>query len=147
MENNVPTRHSGWSWGGFMFSPAVIFASRRYVWLLLYLLMIIPLINIIGWLIPMIVLGIKGRDLIMASHTFANQDEAPGFMKGIDHAGKIVFWITLILIGLGLIFALVMGFGFLSLLGGWGAMMNGDTLSPGTIPSPYGDGYSSPDTL
>ena len=130
----MPTRHSGWSWGGFMFSPAVIFASRRYVWLLLYLLMIIPFINIIGWLIPMIVLGIKGRDLIMASHTFANQDEARGFMNGIDHAGKIMFWITLILLGLAVIFGLVVGFGFLSLLGGWGAMMNnGGNVTPNLL--------------
>ena len=130
----MTTGHSGWSWGGFMFSPPVIFASRRYIWLLLYLLMIIPFINIIGWLIPMIVLGIKGRDLIMTSHTFANQDEARGFMKGIDHAGKIMFWITLILLGLGLIFALVMGFGFLSLLGGWGAMINnGGNVAPNSL--------------
>ena len=82
MDNN----NGGWSWGGFMFSPVVILVSKRYVYLLLYLLVLIPFINLVSWLVPMIVLGLKGRNLAMTSNAFANPDEAREILslKGAD---------------------------------------------------------------
>ncbi len=117
MENSTVSKQGGWSWGGFMFSPVVILGSKRYVYLLLYLLGIIPLVGPLLWIAVMIFMGVKGRALVMASGVFSDE-EARGFMKGIDHAGKIMFWIMIVLVIVGIIFGLVAGASLFGLLGG-----------------------------
>ena len=102
-QTSVPATKTGWSWGGFMFTVVVMLASKRYVYLLLYLLMFIPIVNLIAIIGIMIWMGVKARSLVMASPAFTNHDEAVGFMKGIDHAGKIMLFILIILIVLGII--------------------------------------------
>jgi hypothetical protein len=105
----------GWSWGGFMFNFIFIIAIRRYWYLLLVLLALIPplLVGLSSFSVPyhmiwiillapvlsfliilgvMVFFGIKGRVLAAKSSTFANRDQYIGFMKGIDHAGKVLFF-------------------------------------------------------
>lgn len=97
---------STWSWGSFMFDPVVMIATERYKWLLVYLLMFIPFINLIALLAVKIYFGLNGQELIMSSTAFANNDEKKGFLKGIDKAGKILFFVGLALIAVSFIFGL-----------------------------------------
>lgn len=93
---------SGWSWGGFAFNLMFAIATRNYVYLWLLFLMIVPFVNIFAMLGIMIFFGIKGRELARTSTTFSNHDQYLGFMKGLDHAGKILmyFYLTCIAVGI-----------------------------------------------
>ena len=70
------------------------------------LLVLAPIMIAIGFLsflaVP-IYFGIKGRVLASQSRTFANRDQYIGFMKVIDHAGKVAFFITVACIGVALL--------------------------------------------
>ena len=94
----------GWSWGGFMFNFLFAIAIRRYLYLLWLLALVIPIVNFFVILGLMIYFGLKGRAMAAESKTFSNRDQYIGFMKGIDHAGRILFFFyavifTLILVG------------------------------------------------
>lgn len=113
---NKLERISGWSWGGFMFGPAYMIATKKYMYLLLYLLMIIPIINILAQIGIAIFMGLKGHQFVAESNMFNNDDERNGFNRAIDHAGFITFLIVLALIIFGfLFFGALMG----SLMGGF----------------------------
>ncbi|MBI5732670.1 hypothetical protein HY967_01785 [Candidatus Jorgensenbacteria bacterium] len=100
---------SAWSWGAFMFDIPFLIAIKKYVWLLFYLLAFVPIVNAIFLIIFKIVMGMKGAALAAQSPQFTNQDEYNGFMRALDHAGKITFF------GLIVVFVLIIGlvlFGF-----------------------------------
>jgi uncharacterized membrane protein YdbT with pleckstrin-like domain len=69
-----------------------IIAIREYAYLFLLLLMLIPFLNFLVFIGFAIYLGINGREMARKSKTFANNEQYLGFMKGLDHAGKIVFY-------------------------------------------------------
>lgn len=99
-----------------MFGPVVILATRKYVYLLLYLLMFVPLVNIVAGLGISILMGIKAQSFVDSSSTFASPEERLGFMKGIDHAGKMMFIIGLIALGVVLAIAIFFNTFFLSFM-------------------------------
>lgn len=99
-EAEVPTKldeykDEGWSWGGFSLNWIFLLAVRKYMYLLVLLLMLVPILNILIMIGFMIFLGIKGRELARESRTFSNHEQYLGFMKGADHAGKVfaIFYI------------------------------------------------------
>jgi len=107
-------KDEGWSWGGFSFNFFFAIATRDYVYLFLLIGLLIPGLNAIVMIASMVFFGIKGREIAQKSRTFANKDEYLGFMKGVDHAGKIVafIYIGLILVSLfliALLFSVFMG--------------------------------------
>lgn len=85
----------GWSWGAFMGGPLFILGIRRYEYAWAYLVGFIPFIGPFAILAFMVFLGVKGREMAMTSQTFSNRDQYVGFMKVIDHGGKLVFLFTL----------------------------------------------------
>jgi glycopeptide antibiotics resistance protein len=96
----------GWSWGGFMEAPILLIASRRYVYLLLYVLLFVPFVNVFAWLGISVFFGLKGREIAAESKTFTSREQYVGFMKGIDHAGKMLFYATLIVAVIAIVLAL-----------------------------------------
>ena len=122
VSDTLETR-SSWSWGGLMFGPAYLIATKNYVYLLLYLLFFIPLINLIAIIAIPIFLAIKGHDFVAKSSMFKNDIERNGFNRAIDHAGFVAFMIALIFFSLGLVGLLFLG----SIMGGiiGGAMGTG----------------------
>ncbi len=102
----------GWSWGAFLFGAAFLVAIKKYKMLLWYLLYLVPVVNFFFWIVFMIYLGVNGHKLAARSHHFENQHEYHGFMKALDHSGKIMFFAVIVLLVLGTIF------GFTAALGG-----------------------------
>jgi hypothetical protein len=86
---------SGWSWGAFMFGPAYLIAVKKYMYLLWYLLMLLPIINFIAMIGLPIYWGLKGTELAKDSTMFKNEDERSGFLRAINHAGFISFLIAI----------------------------------------------------
>jgi hypothetical protein len=86
----------GWSWGALVFNFYFLIAIKKYKLLWWYLLAFIPLVNIIFFIAFAIYLGMKGHELGVTGGQFANQSEYDGYMKGTDHAGKIVFFVAII---------------------------------------------------
>ena len=86
----------GWSWGAFGTGPAFLIAVKRYKFLWWYLLFLIPFVNFIFMLAFAIYLGVNGRKIAAAGKQFANQSEYDGYMKGVDHAGKVMFFVGVI---------------------------------------------------
>lgn len=119
-ENNRPVENwaKNWSWGAFILDPFFIIAIRRYVFLLLYILYFIPLVNIVAMIGIKIYLGLKGRELAESSPTFNSAEERKGFFKAIDHAGLITFIVALVMIVLSLIFGAVVGMVVAKFIGG-----------------------------
>src|SRR5512145_1542316 len=91
-EQKVPGK---WSWGGFMLDTVVILGSKNYWLLLIYLLMLIPVVNILVIIVFKIYMGMKSKDMVMESMAFSNNDERRGFLKGVDSAGFILFIVSL----------------------------------------------------
>ena len=108
------SRLGRWSWGACMFDPGFIIAIKNYKFLFVYILYFIPLINIFAVIGIKIYLGLNGRSMAENSPQFENKDELNGFMKGIDHAGKIMFFVALIFIAGGIL---------LAMMGAMGSMM------------------------
>jgi hypothetical protein len=104
----------GWSWGAFVLGPIYLIAIRRYLLLAPYILLLVPILNIFVFLGYGIFLGIKGRDMASHSTSFANRDQYIGFMKGVDHAGKVFFFVYVAIIVVTLVLATTV----LSSLGG-----------------------------
>jgi len=118
---NKMSNISGWSWGGFMFGPAYLIAVKKYTYLLWYLLMLVPLVNLIAMIGLPIFLGLKGHALAAESTMFKNEDERNGFLRAINHAGFITFLIAIAAFILSFLF---MGLIFGSLFGGMGGGYN-----------------------
>jgi len=104
VQSNSDAQYSqpGWSWGGFCFSLLFAIAIRRYVYLWFLLGMVLPPINFVVVIGLMIYFGMKGRELAAESKIFTSRDQYVGFMKGIDHAGKVLalFYGILIIVGI-----------------------------------------------
>lgn len=98
----------GWSWGGFMFNAAFLIGVKRYKFLWWFILGFIPFVNIIFWIVMVIYLGIKGHELAARGTQFANQSEYDGYVKGQDHAGKVFFFLFLIIAAAGIVAAIAM---------------------------------------
>ncbi|MBP9749119.1 MAG: hypothetical protein KBD21_00040 [Candidatus Pacebacteria bacterium] len=91
----TPAGPDGWSWGAFMLGPFYLIAVRKYMYLWMYLLILVPVVNFFAWLGIMLFLGVKGRSLGYESATFTSQEQREGFFNAIEHAGKISFFIAL----------------------------------------------------
>ena len=96
-------RDEGWSWGAAMLNMYFIIAVRQYMYLLLFILFMVPFVNLITIPVVLIFLGFKGRELARGSSTFSTQDEYIGFMKGADHAGKIMFYFMIGMFVIGIV--------------------------------------------
>lgn len=90
-----------------MFDVPFLIAIKKYTWILWYLLAFIPIVNFVFLIVFKLYMGSKGRSLATTSDHFTNKDELNGFMKGLDHAGKITFFAGLIVLGTLLIFSLL----------------------------------------
>jgi hypothetical protein len=88
-----------------MFAPAYLIAVKKYKYLLLYLLGLVPFINVIAMIGIPIFVGLKGHGFVVESDMFKNDDERAGFNRAIDHAGWIMFLVTLAGLVLSLLFA------------------------------------------
>lgn len=93
-----------WSWGAFMLGPAFLIGTKQYWYLFLYLAYFIPLLNFLLIFCIAVFLGLKGRQLAYESTMFDNDEQVEGFLKAIDHAGKIMFILSIILFVIGIIF-------------------------------------------
>ena len=115
-----------------MVNAAFLIGAKRYKYLWWYLLAVIPLVNIVFFVAFFIYTGVKGHEIAARGTQFANQSEYDGFVKGLDHAGKVLFWVVVILFVLWLIlFAVGMNFWF-----------HPKILQPGYSPLPrVGTGY------
>ncbi len=113
IQQPVAIKQSEWSWGSFMFNPIVIISSKRYKMLFWYLLAVVPLVNLFFWLVFGIYMGMKGRSIVASSAAFANDDERRGFLKGLDHAGFILFIVSVVFLALFLVFSSMSFFGIL----------------------------------
>lgn len=96
---------SDWSWGGLMFAPAYLIAVKKYKYLLLYLLGLIPVINVIAMIGIPIFVGMKGHGFVAESDMFKNDDERAGFNRAMDHAGWIMFLVAIATFILAFLFA------------------------------------------
>ncbi len=105
------TAAPGWSWGAFLFGAPFLIAIKKYHMLWWYLLYLVPVVNFFFWIVFMIYLGIKGHEMAATSRHFENQHEYNGFIKAVDHAGKILTIVAIVIIAAGLIF------GFTALIG------------------------------
>jgi len=95
-----------------LFGAAFLVAIKKYKMLWWYLLYIVPVINVIFGVVFSVYLGVQGHKMAARSRHFENQHEYRGFMKGIDHAGKIMFFAVIALVAVGIVF------GFTAALGG-----------------------------
>jgi hypothetical protein len=87
---------AGWSWGAAMFNVSFAVAIRKYWYLAVMILFFIPLVNFVAMIGLFVFFGMKGREIARDSVTFSNKDQYLGFMKGMDHAGKIMFLFIMI---------------------------------------------------
>lgn len=119
-----------WSWGAFMFDPVFLIATRKYAWLLLYVLMFVPILNFVAAIGIKVFLGLKGHSFAAESTSFENEEQRKGFMTAFDHAGLIIFCITVAVILIGLLFSAAFAGSF------FGALMHGMPGIPGDMPGP-----------
>lgn len=112
--NNGIVPKQGWSWGGFMLNASFLIGAKRYKLLWWWLLALIPIVNIVFWIAMLIYLGINGHKIAAEGTQFANQSEYDGYVKGLDHAGKVVFFVVLVVLVI-VIVALLAGFSFAGL--------------------------------
>jgi hypothetical protein len=105
--NSAIVPKQGWSWGGFMFNGAFLIGVKRYKLLWWFILALVPLVNIVFWIVMIIYLGVNGHGIAAKGSQFANQSEYDGYIKGQDHAGKVVFFVFLVAAVIGIIAAIV----------------------------------------
>lgn len=89
---------TGWSWGAFMFDIAFVLALKQYKFAWLFLLYLIPWVNVLAIIAIRIYLGFHGRRMTYESDAFDTPAERDGFVKGLDHAGKILLYVSLVLL-------------------------------------------------
>ena len=102
MPSNTMAKND-WSWGAVMLDVPFLIAIKKYTWLFWYLLAFVPFVNLVFFTGFKIYMGMKGKALLKESTQFANEDERNGFIKALDHAGKILFFAGIIALGIGLI--------------------------------------------
>lgn len=107
---STPSNVKGWSWGAFMMDPAFIIAIKNYKFLFFYILYLIPVLNFFAIIGIKVYLGLNGRSMASKSPQFVNESEFIGYMKGVDHAGKVLFFFMLAMIGLSFL-AMSVGIG------------------------------------
>lgn len=90
-----------------MFNAAFLIGAKRYKLLWWFILALVPLANIVFWIVMIIYLGMKGHELAAGGTQFANQSEYDGYVKGQDHAGKIFFFLFLVLAVVGIVLAIL----------------------------------------
>lgn len=95
---NGITPKQGWSWGGAVFSPYFITGAGRFKLLWWYLFALVPFLNAIFWIVVFFYFGLNGHAVAAKGSTFATQGEYDGYVNGLDRAGRIFFWIFLVLI-------------------------------------------------
>ena len=95
---------AGWSWGGFMANAVLLIGAKCYKYLWWYLFAIIPFVNIVFFIVFYVYTGVKGHEIAARGTQFANQSEYDGFIRGIDHAGKVLFWVFIIFMALWIVF-------------------------------------------
>ncbi len=93
----------GWSWGAFMFHLPFLIAVKRYALLWWYFLILVPGVNLVFVVVFAVCLGLNGRALGAGGGQFANQAEYEGYFKGIDHAGKVMFFAMVFLAACALV--------------------------------------------
>jgi hypothetical protein len=125
--NNGIVPKGGWSWGAFMLNVYFLIGAKRYKFLWWFLLALIPIVNIIFIIIFVIYLGVNGHKIAAGGTQFSNQSEYDGYVKGLDHAGKIMFFVVLALVVIGIIF-FIAGISF----GPWGMMHSMQPMQPAT---------------
>ena len=103
---NALVPKEGWSWGGMMFNAAFLIGAKRYQLLWWCLLAIVPIVNVIFWIVFVIYLGVRGHKIAAEGTQFANQSEYDGYVKGQDHAGKVFFFVFVVVAVIGLCFAI-----------------------------------------
>ena len=92
-----------WSWGAFVFQLPFLLAVKRYAMMWWYLLLLVPVVNILFLILFAVYLGENGRLLAATGGAFANQDEYEGYFKGIDRAGKMIFFACVLIAAIALI--------------------------------------------
>ena len=107
-QNYRATPKKGWSWGAFMLGIHWGIGNRVY-WPLLSLLIVIPFIGPIIYLVVAIICGIKGHEWAMNSGTFKTVEEYNAAQDTWDRAGKVMFFIMLIMVVISLILSITLG--------------------------------------
>ncbi|MCK5026869.1 MAG: hypothetical protein KAS07_00470 [Candidatus Pacebacteria bacterium] len=111
----------GWSWGAFMFTPVFIIGTKKYKYLLAYLVLLIPFLGPLLMLGFQIYLGLNVKVLLEGNKMFTNEDEKAGFVKGINHAGFVSFVIAVVFFLIGILFFGAIIAAMFSAFGGGGA--------------------------
>lgn len=101
------TPKQGWSWGGLLFNWSFLIAVKRYKMLWWFILAFVPFVNIIFWIVMAIYMGMNGHKVAAEGTQFANQSEYDGFIKGVDHAGKVGFFVVLVIAIVALCFVML----------------------------------------
>lgn len=102
---------AGWSWGAFVLDVPFLLATQNYAYFLIFALAIVPFVNLVFPIIYLgfkVFLGLKGRGMAQ-NGVFQSAQERAGFMRGIDWAGKVMFYAALIIFALGLLSMLLLG--------------------------------------
>ncbi len=89
-----------------MFNAAFLIGAKRYQLLWWCLLAIVPIVNVVFWIVFVIYLGVRGHKIAAEGTQFANQSEYDGYVKGQDHAGKVFFFVFVVVAVIGLCFAI-----------------------------------------
>lgn len=98
-----PIDASKWSWGGFMNPWTTPLAAKKFAYLGMFLLYLIPFLGIF---IVHIFFGLKARYILQNhNNAFANNTELAGFIRGYDRAGKYFFFIITGFFVLGILLA------------------------------------------
>jgi len=94
---DVPAEIKGWNWGAFFLTW--IWGIFNKVWIALLALVIgfIPVINIIGVLVMMIVLGLKGNEWAWKNRQFESVEQFKKVQKAWAMWGVILFVLGVIL--------------------------------------------------
>lgn len=99
-----------WSWGAAMLNFIYLIAIKKYKYLLLFLLMLIPFVNMLAWIGLPLYFGFFGGKLAYQSSMFANKTEADAFMRAINHAGKVCFFLYVIFVIISVVLIFLSGF-------------------------------------
>ncbi len=114
---------TSWSWGAFMFGIPFLIAIKKYKMLWWFLFSLIPIVNIVFYVVFAIYLGLHGHELASKSPHFENKHEYNGFMKAIDHSGKIIFFVALVGLAVLALFSIIGVLHFFT----WGVIRDGST--------------------
>lgn len=87
----------GWSWGGSFTTTFTFIVGKNWGLLILnFVLLFIPLINLISIIGFFIYGGLSGKQLVYDSNRFSNHDEKIGAIKSIEAVGFVIFIIWIV---------------------------------------------------